>query len=33
VPALAVMLAGAPTLLVKLKLADVDTPDTLAVTT
>ena len=32
VPALAIMLAGAPTLLVKLKLADVATPDTLAVT-
>jgi hypothetical protein len=32
VPALAVMLAGGPAVLVKLKLADVDTPDTLAVT-
>jgi hypothetical protein len=32
VPALAVTLAGAPTLLVKLKLAAVPTPDTLAVT-
>jgi hypothetical protein len=32
VPAVAVMLAGAPTLLVKLKLAGVATPATLAVT-
>jgi hypothetical protein len=32
VPAPAVMLAGTPSLFVKLKLADVPTPDTLAVT-
>jgi hypothetical protein len=32
VPAVARMLAGAPALFVKLKLADVVTPDTLAVT-